>query len=34
MVGRTAEAGGLAKDGAKMVMAIACAQVSFHIGLL
>ncbi|GFH26721.1 methylcrotonoyl-CoA carboxylase beta chain, mitochondrial isoform X4, partial [Haematococcus lacustris] len=27
MVGRTAEAGGIAKDGAKMVMAVACASV-------
>jgi 3-methylcrotonyl-CoA carboxylase beta subunit len=27
MVGRKAEAGGIAKDGAKMVMAVACAQV-------
>ena len=27
MVGREAEAGGIAKDGAKMVMAVACAQV-------
>jgi 3-methylcrotonyl-CoA carboxylase beta subunit len=27
MVGRRAEAGGIAKDGAKMVMAVACAQV-------
>lgn len=27
MVGRTAEAGGIAKDGAKMVNAVACAQV-------
>jgi 3-methylcrotonyl-CoA carboxylase beta subunit len=27
MVGRQAEAGGIAKDGAKMVMAVACAQV-------
>lgn len=27
MVGRDAEAGGIAKDGAKMVTAVACAQV-------
>ncbi len=27
MVGREAEAGGIAKNGAKMVMAVACAQV-------
>ena len=26
-MGRSAEAGGIAKDGAKMVMAVACAQV-------
>ncbi len=29
MVGRNAEAGGIAKDGAKMVMAVANAEVGF-----
>jgi hypothetical protein len=32
MVGGKAEAGGIAKDGAKMVMAVACAQVGYVHG--
>ena len=34
MVGKEAEAGGIAKHGAKLVTAVACAQVEIFLGLL